>query len=135
MTNLRYPLIEHAADELRTASGRKLAAIDLDAVMRGELSSSDLQVSADTLRQQAEIAGQAGFTQLAENLLRAAELSAVPNEELLQMYDKLRPGRATYAELLQLAERLAGTYGASQTAAFVREAAAVYQARKLLKTG
>ncbi len=135
MTTLRYPLIDSSVGELRAASGRALREIDLDAVLRGDLSPADLQVSADTLRQQAEIARQAGFEQLAENLLRAAELTAVPNEELLQMYDKLRPGRATYDELLHLAETLAVAYAAVQTATFVREAAEVYRVRKLTKAG
>lgn len=135
MTTLRYPLIDSSVGELRAASGRALREIDLDAVLRGDLSPADLQVSADTLRQQAEIARLAGFEQLAENLLRAAELTAVPNEDLLQMYDKLRPGRATYDELLHLAETLAVAYAAVQTATFVREAAEVYRVRKLTKAG
>ena len=47
-----------------------------------------------------------GFRQLAANLRRAAELTAVPNAELLRMYEMLRPGRSTYAELQELAARL-----------------------------
>ncbi len=83
---------------------------------------------------QAEIAQRSGFAQLAENLLRAAELTAVPNEVLLQMYDTLRPGRASFAELEALADSLQSTYNAPQNAAFVREAAAIYRERKLTKT-
>jgi propanediol dehydratase small subunit len=128
-----YPLREHAADELRAASGRPLAAITEAALDAGELAIGDTQVSATTLRAQAEVARRAGYAQLAENLERAAELVAVPNTELLRMYDQLRPGRATHAQLLALAEQLAGQYGAPACAAFVREAAEVYVQRGLLK--
>jgi propanediol dehydratase small subunit len=67
------------------------------------------------------------------NLVRAAELTAVPNAELLRMYDKVRPGRSTYDEMIALANTLADQYGAVETASFVREAAEVYRARNLLR--
>lgn len=91
------------------------------------------QISPDTLRHQAEVAQGAGYTQLAENLRRAAELTAVPNETLLKMYELLRPGRSTQAELLAMADVLERDYRAIETAAFVREAAAVYAKRNLFK--
>lgn len=131
MESLRYPLSESFANTLQAASGKPLREITSDAVASGELSPADLQVNATTLQQQAEIARNAGYPQLAENLLRAAELTRVPNDTLLQMYDKLRPGRASYEELIQIAETLIVTYQAPQTAAFVREAAQIYQERKL----
>ena len=40
----------------RTASGRKVSEITLDAVVRGEIGADDIRVSAETLRQQAEFA-------------------------------------------------------------------------------
>jgi propanediol dehydratase small subunit len=132
-SNPPYPLLEQAADRLHAASGRAIDAITLEAAVAGDLSPADLQVNAETLRAQAEVARSAGFPQLAENLERAAELTAVPNEELLQMYALLRPGRATSAELQQLAERLATIYAAPRTAAWVCEAATVYRQRNLLK--
>jgi propanediol dehydratase small subunit len=128
----RYPLIEHA-ETLQAASGRPLTAITLDAAVAQELTIADLQISATTLRQQATVARHAGYTQLAENLERAAELTAVPNAEVLQMYDQLRPGRATHADLQGLAERLEQIYNATTCAAFVREAASVYLQRGLLR--
>jgi propanediol dehydratase small subunit len=131
-TTPTYPLREHAADTLRAASGRHLADVTEAALDAGELSIADTQVSADTLRAQAEVARRAGHPQLAANLRRAAELAAVPNAELLRMYDTLRPGRATHAQLLALADELAARYGAADCAAFVREAAEVYLRRGLL---
>ena len=134
MEQPHYPLSQSIGDALQAASGRQLAEINSDSAGQGLLDSADLQISPETLRMQAEIAQRSGFAQLAENLLRAAELTAVPNEVLLQMYDTLRPGRASFAELEALADSLQSTYNAPQNAAFVREAAAIYRERKLTKT-
>jgi len=64
--------------------------------------------------------------------VRAAELTVVPNEELLQMYDLLRPSRATWEQLMWLADRLEQKYHAPANARLVREAAEVYKSRNLL---
>jgi len=125
--------MENHADMLCAASGRSVSEIDLKAALAGELSPADLQISAETLRAQAQIAVQSGFTQLAENLMRAAELTAVPNAELLRMYEILRPGRATEAELQTLAATLETAYQAPRNAQLVREALQVYLQRGLLK--
>ena len=130
---IRYPLMEHAADQLRAASGRALNEITLDHVATGELTIADTQISAITLRAQAAVARQAGYSQLAENLARAAELTIVPNSEVLHMYDLLRPGRASHPEMIALAEQLEHEYQAPLCAALVREAAVVYLQRGLLR--
>jgi propanediol dehydratase small subunit len=129
----KYPLSETAAETLQAASGRRLADITGEAARVGELSMTDFQISADTLRAQAEVAIQAGYPQQASNLLRAAELTAVPNAEVLRMYNTLRPGRATHAELVALADLLETRYHAPECARLVREAATVYQTRNLLQ--
>ncbi|MBX3064227.1 MAG: glycerol dehydrogenase, partial [Anaerolineae bacterium] len=71
--------------------------------------------------------------QLASNLLRAAELTVVPNEEVLKIYDTLRPERASLDELLSLADYLETQYQAVENARFIREAADVYRKRGLLR--
>jgi propanediol dehydratase small subunit len=129
---LSYPLIDQPG-ELRAASGRRLDNVTLEAAAAGELAIEDLQVRAETLRAQAAIARAAGYRQLAENLARAAELTAVPNDAMLGMYDMLRPGRATHEELLALAARLEHEYAAPLCAALVREAAALYARRGLVR--
>jgi propanediol dehydratase small subunit len=133
MSEVHYPLIETAADELRAFSGRPLADLTPDAVARGDLSADDLRIHADALRAQADVARQAGYDQLAANLLRAAELTIVPNQEVLHIYEWLRPGRASYAQLRQVADHLEQTYQATENARFVREAADVYRERGLLR--
>jgi propanediol dehydratase small subunit len=130
---MKYPLMEHAADQIRAANGHPLNDINLDALARGELSAEDLQIHADTLHVQAEIAREAGHSQLAANLKRAAELTRVPNEEILKMYEMLRPARASYEKLMELAAYLETTYQAAETARLVREAAEGYRDRGLLR--
>ena len=133
MSKSSYPLGESSAGSLQAASGRRLADVSLQALSAGQLSSADLQIKAETLRAQAEIARQAGYNQLGENLMRAAELTAVPNEELLRMYETLRPGRASHAEMIALADRLEQQYAAIENARMVREAAQVYLQRGLAR--
>ena len=58
----------------------------------------------------------------------------MPDELLLEIYTALRPRRSTGAELEAWAVRLDG-HGAAETAAFVREAVAVYAERGLLADG
>ena len=128
----QYPLIDQA-ENLHAVSGRPLHDVTLENL--DQLSIADVQISPATLRAQAEIAHQAGFRQLALNLARAAELTAVPNAELLRMYELLRPQRATRAELLALADELEQRYAAPENARLVREAAEVYRARGLVKRG
>jgi propanediol dehydratase small subunit len=128
-----YPLYENSPEHIRAASGRALPQITGEAARAGELSMADLQISAETLRGQAEVARAAGYETLAGNLSRAAELTVVPNAEILKMYSYLRPGRATRDQLLAMAEALERQYQAPECAHLVREAAAIYTARGLLK--
>ncbi len=118
---------------VHSQTGKPLEALTLEAILQDRLTPEDFRISAETLRAQAEAAAAAGYRQLAENFRRAAELTNISNEEVLAMYNTLRPGRTTYRELLTLAERLERDYAAPLTAALVREAAAVYLARGLVK--
>ncbi|GAB4109832.1 MAG: propanediol dehydratase small subunit PduE [Roseiflexaceae bacterium] len=123
-----YPLIDQAA-QLQSASGKPLTELNPAALAAGSLTPADLQIDPATLRAQAEVARAAGYPQLATNLLRAAELTAVPNDEILRMYDALRPGRSSHADLIALADRLEQIYHAPICATLVREAAEVYRLR------
>jgi propanediol dehydratase small subunit len=118
----------------RALSGRALDEITLEAAVRGDLSPADLRVHPETLCYQAGIAEAHGNPQLGENLRRAAELTAVPDEQVLALYEALRPGRSTLAELEAVATRLEAA-DAPLCAALVREAAAVYARRGVLKPG
>ena len=115
----------------RAMSGRPLDELTLDAAVSGDLSPADLRVNPETLRHQASVAEEHGNPQLGENLRRAAELTALADDEVLGIYEALRPGRSTRAELDAIAARLEAA-GAPLCAALVREAAAVYERRGLL---
>ncbi len=129
-----YPLGARRPDLVATPAGRPLADVTLAAARAGEIGAGEMRATPETLRLQAAVAREAGRAQLAENLERAAELVVVPDDLLLDAYTALRPGRATAAELEEWAVRLAG-FGATATAAFVREAAAAYAERGLLADG
>ena len=131
MARLSYPLARHAPDDARTSSGRLVSEITLERVVAGEVGPADVRVSPDVLLLQAAFAEEGGNPQLAENLRRGAELVAFADEELLAFYDKLRPGRATAAELGALADALE-TRSATRCAELVREARAAYVRRGLV---
>ncbi|MFN0284645.1 MAG: diol dehydratase small subunit [Kineosporiaceae bacterium] len=129
---------ETASDPLEDAAPAGTAGHDaaldglLDGVRSGTVTMDDFRITPDTLRHQADVARAHANPQLAENLERAAELVDVPDEEVLALYELLRPRRATATELEAAAASLAGR-GAVRNAAFVREAAAVYARRGLLR--
>jgi len=127
-----YPLGTRRPDLVRTPSGLALDELTLDAVRTGLLDASDLRATAETLRLQGEVARAANRHELAANLDRGAELTAVPDEVILEIYTALRPHRSTAEQLERWAERLEQEFGATMTAAFVREAKEVYAKRNLL---
>ena len=116
----------------RALSGRPLDELTLEAAVRGDLSPADLRIHPETLRRQAEVAEEHGNPQLGANLRRAAEMATLADDEVLGIYEALRPGRATAAELASIASRLEAA-DAPLCAALVREAAGVYARRGLLR--
>jgi propanediol dehydratase small subunit len=123
-----YPLGTRRPDLVRTPGGIPLDELTLHG---DRITAAELRATPETLRLQAEVARGAGRTQLADNLLRAAELAPLPDETILAIYTALRPRRSSAAELEAWAEQLDG-WNAPGTAAFVREAAQVYSERGLL---
>jgi propanediol dehydratase small subunit len=127
-----YPLGTERPDAVRTPSGLGLDELTLDALRSGRLDAAEMRATAETLRLQAEVARAAGREQLAANLGRAAELTALPDELILEIYTALRPHRSTKEELGRWADVLERDYRAPLNATFVREATAVYAERGLL---
>lgn len=118
------------ATEIQAMSGRPVEGLTVEAVRTGEVGVADLRIHLDTLERQAVVAAEHGNPQLAENLRRAAELTRLPDDEVLAVYEALRPGRSTPAQLTELAAALAGR-GLPRCAALVTEAADVYARRGL----
>ncbi|MGH3149915.1 MAG: diol dehydratase small subunit [Streptosporangiaceae bacterium] len=115
---------------VRALSGKPVESLTVEAVRAGEIGLADLRIHPETLERQAVIAEQHGNPQLADNLRRAAELTKLPDEEVLAIYEALRPGRSTAADLTALGESLA-VRGLPRCAALVSEAAEVYARRGL----
>jgi propanediol dehydratase small subunit len=127
-----FPLGSQRPDLVRTPGGLGLEELTLDALRSGRLDASEMRATAETLELQAQVARAAGRAQLAANLERGAELTAVPDEVILEVYTALRPHRSTADELERWADRLEAEFQATLTAAFVREARSVYAKRNLL---
>jgi propanediol dehydratase small subunit len=98
----------------------------------GKLTLADLRMDPVALDHQAAAAEADGNPQLAENFRRAAELAVIDDEEVMGLYEALRPYRSTADQLEQLRASLEAR-GASRCAELVRQAAVVYARRGLLR--
>lgn len=128
-----YPLGAKRPELVKTVSHKSLDDITLESVMDGTIKPEDVRVTAETLKMQAQVARSAGRITLANNFDRAAELTAVPDERILEIYNALRPYRSSKEELEAIAHELETKYSATICAGFVRESARLYQERKKLK--
>lgn len=128
-----YPLGQKRRDLIRTATGLSLEEITLDKVTSGKITFGDLKIRPETLEYQAQIAEACGRPQLASNIRRAAELTRLPDERVLEIYESLRPYRSTKKEMLEIASELESRFQARICAALVREAAEVYEKRGRLR--
>ena len=126
VTAANYPLAESMADQIKTPTGKDFTSLSYEKVINGELSADDMRIAP-------EVAESVHREAFAGNLRRAAELIAVPDDRLLEIYNALRPYRSTKQELLDIAGELDGKYGAKTAASLVREAAEVYEKRGRLK--
>jgi len=128
-----YPLAEKRSDLVKSDTGKPLDGITLDKVVSGEVTFADIKISPQTLEYQAQIAESIHRPHIAGNLRRAAEMTKIPDQRILEMYDALRPYRKTKQELLDMANELESKFQAKICAGFVREAANVYEQRGRLK--
>ena len=129
---MQYPLGEHEKDKITSKTGKKLSDITLDEVMKNHVSADDIKISKETLKAQGQVAKENGNAPMEKNFERAAELVDVPDEVILDMYNKLRPNRSTKLELVTLAQELLEKYQAKNCARLVMEAAEVYEKRGIL---
>ncbi|MEQ8666564.1 MAG: diol dehydratase small subunit [Rhodospirillales bacterium] len=129
-----YPIAETQPDRVVGARGRSINDLTIEMVVDGDVTMEDLRITPQALLDQASIARSVGRTMLAANFERAAEMTRVPQEEVVRVYELLRPGRAASRDvLMQAAMNLRDTYGAEKLARFVEEAADVYERRGLYR--
>lgn len=135
MTGLKvqdYPLAETRPEAIRGKRGMALQDITLAAVLSGDVTMEDLQITPKALQDQAEIAADAGRATLALNFGRAAELVDVPQDLIMSTYELLRPGRArSRQDLDDRAALFRDQYAAPAIADFISEAADIYEKRDL----
>jgi propanediol dehydratase small subunit len=128
-----YPLAKKRPELIKTPTNKKLEDITLENVLNGEIKSTDVRISPETLELQAEVAEGVNRDAFAKNLRRASELIAISDERILEIYNALRPNRSTKQELLDIADELEEKYNATINSNFVKEAAEVYEKRNMLR--
>ena len=117
----------------KSLTGCSIEELTIENVMSGSLSEDDFRTCPETLIIQAEEAEAAGYVSLGRNFRRAAELTAIPHQEVIEIYNQLRPGRTNYRRLMDLAGRLISEYKAQLTAELLKSAAEAYLKRGLIK--
>ncbi|MBC3887269.1 diol dehydratase small subunit [Acetobacterium paludosum] len=133
VTKEDYPIGDKRPELIHSASGKGFKELTLDKLLSGDLKAEDLRISPETLELQAQVAESVKRGAFALNLRRAAELIAVPDARLLEIYNAMRPYKSTKEELLAIAAELKDQYKAPISASLVAEAAEVYYARKRSK--
>ena len=134
LTAKDYPIAENRPEEVTGSRGKPLASLTMEAVLSGEVSMEDLRITPRALEQQAQISKSVGRSTLAGNFERAAEMTRLSQEEIMAIYELLRPGRAASKDsLLDVAQRLRNEEDAPLLADFVEEAARFYEKRRLFR--
>ena len=113
-------------------SGKDVTSVTVDSIRKGDITIDDVRIHPDTLEHQATVAEANGNPQLAANFRRSAELTSMPDEEVLDLYEALRPGRSTADALRSIAQDLTQR-GATRNAELFAQAAAAYERRGLTK--
>ena len=127
-----YPVATSRPDLLKTPTGKTLDDITLTAVLDGSVVADDLRITPEALELQAQVADAVDRSQLAQNFRRAAELTRVGDERMLQIYNALRPRASSKEQLEAIADELEHEFDATVNAELVRDAARVYEQRDLL---
>ncbi|MFV0464982.1 MAG: diol dehydratase small subunit [Lachnospiraceae bacterium] len=129
---MKYPFGQYEAERITSKTGKKLSDITLEAIKARKITADDIKISKTTLQAQGEVALAAGNPPMEKNFERASEMVDIPDDVLLEMYNKLRPNRATKLELVQMAQKLIEDYNAKNCARLVMEAVEIYEKRGIL---
>lgn len=134
MTASDYPIAEKWPEDVKGSRGKPLPALTMEAVIDGSVTIEDLRITSCALVKQAQIASSVGRHALAKNLKRAAEMTRLSQEQVMEIYELLRPGRADSKEsILQVSKKLREEQQAILLAEFLEEAASFYEMRGLFR--
>jgi propanediol dehydratase small subunit len=134
LTASDYPIAETQPDEVIGNRGKALSSLTMEAVLSGDISMEDLRITPRALEQQAQISESVGRSTLARNFERAAEMAQIPQDEVMAIYELLRPGRAASKDsLLDMAQKLRDELNAPLLADFIAEASRFYEMRGLFQ--
>src|SRR5699024_5606101 len=114
-----YPILEKHPEWVTTPTGKSFDDITLEGVLDGSVTAQDVRITSNMLYAQGAIASDAGRPAIKNNLDRAAELVAVPDDVIMSTYNALRPYRSTKQELLDLADRYEKEYDATIVANYI----------------
>ncbi|MBR0599583.1 diol dehydratase small subunit [Sinanaerobacter chloroacetimidivorans] len=128
-----YPIYEKRPELIQTQTGKSVDEINIENILSGKVTPDDCRISAQTLEYQAQIEESAGNPQIAANFRRAAEMTRIPDERIIQIYNRMRPHVSTKEELLAIAEELETKYDAKINGALLRETVEVYEDRKMFR--
>lgn len=128
-----YPLYDKHFDDIRTATGKALNEFTLDAILDGAITPEDCRISAETLEKHAQIEESAGNFQIAAELRRSAEMTRIPDERIMEIYNALRPRMSNKDKLLEIIKELKTQYDAPGCAEFIEDAIKVYEKRNMFK--
>lgn len=104
---------------------RASAGQELIEIVDDDLGMTAFAITEAALEAQAEVAEAHGNPRLAENFRRAAELTRLSDDQVLDLYELLRPGRSSPEQLRATATRLAEQQMV-RCAALIREAGDAY---------
>lgn len=128
-----YPLYEKHPDLIKTATGKALSEITMEAILAEKIDAADCRISYDTLEYHAQIEEDLGNMQMAETLRRSAEMTRIPDDRIMDIYNAMRPRVSTKDELEAIVDELESQYGAAANASFIREAIEVYEKRGMFR--
>lgn len=128
-----YPLYEKHYEDIRTATGKGLKDFTLDAILNGEIQPEDCRISAETLERHAQLEESVGNFQIATELRRSAEMTRIPDNRIMEIYNDLRPRMSNKETLKEIIEELKTNYNAPQCAAFIEDAIKVYEKRNMFR--
>lgn len=128
-----YPLYEKHPELIKTQTGRSIDDINMENILSEKVTAADARISSQTLIYHAEIQESFGNPQVGANFRRAAEMTRIEDDRILEIYNCLRPHVSTKEELLAIVEELETKYDAKVNAALVRDAVEVYEDRKMFR--